>query len=66
MTSSPFVRRQKQVRILEALDLAEQNGFPAWVSVEPKKFEGTFKNVPARDEIAYEINEALIVERYSR
>ena len=49
-----------------ALELAQQNGFPGWVSVEPKKFEGTFKNVPARDEIAYEINEALIVERYSR
>ena len=59
-------KAQKQVRIAEALELAQQNGFPAWVSVEPKKFEGTFKNVPARDEIAYEINEALIVERYSR
>ena len=56
----------KQARIAEALELAQQNGFPGWVSVEPKKFEGTFKNVPARDEIAYEINEALIVERYSR
>ena len=59
-------KAQKQARIAEALELAQQNGFPGWVSVEPKKFEGTFKNVPARDEIAYEINEALIVERYSR
>ena len=59
-------KAQKQARIAEALELAQQNGFPGWVSVEPKKFEGTFKNVPARDEIAYEINEALIVERDSR
>ena len=59
-------KAQKQARIAEALELAQQNGFPGWVSVEPKEFEGTFKNVPARDEIAYEINEALIVERYSR
>ena len=59
-------KAQKQARIAEALDLAQQNGFPAWVSVEPKKFEGTFKNVPARDEVAPEINEALIIERYSR
>ncbi len=59
-------KAQKQTRILEALDLAGQNGFPAWVAVDVKKFEGTFKSVPARDEIAYEINEALIVERYSR
>ena len=59
-------KAQKQVRIIESLELAQANGFPAWGSVEPKKFEGTFKSIPARDEIAYEVNEALIVERYSR
>lgn len=59
-------KAQKQNRVVEALDLAQQNGFPAWISVEPKKFEGTFKNVPARDEVVPEINEALIIERYSR
>ena len=52
--------------IAEALELAQQNGFPAWVEVDAKKFTGTFKNAPARDEIAPEINEALIIERYSR
>ena len=59
-------KAQKQARIIEALELAQQNGFPGWVSVDAKKFEGTFKNVPARDEVAHEINEALIIERYSR
>mgnify|MGYP000532639045 CR=1 FL=1 len=59
-------KAQKQVRIAEALELAQQNGFPAWVEVDAKKFTGTFKNAPARDEIAPEINEALIIERYSR
>ena len=57
---------KKQVRIVEALELAGQNGFPAWVSVDAKKMEGTFKNVPARDEIAPDINESLVVELYSR
>lgn len=58
---------QKQARIAEALELATTNGsIPAWVEVDVKKFEGTFKNVPARDEVAYEINDALIIERYSR
>jgi len=52
-------KAQKQARIAEALELA-------WVEVDVKKFEGTFKNVPARDEVAYEINDALIIERYSR
>ena len=39
------VREQskKQVRILEALSLAEQGGMPSWVAVDAKKFEGTFK-----------------------
>ena len=59
-------KAQKQARIAEALELAQANGLPSWVEVDAKKFEGTFKNVPARDEVAYEINDALIIERYSR
>ena len=57
---------KKKTRIIEALDLASQNGFPGWVSVDAKKMEGTFKNAPARDEITGDINEALVVEFYSR
>ena len=57
---------KKQVRIVEALALAGQNGFPAWVSVDATKMEGTFKSLPAREEIAHDINEALVVELYSR
>ena len=55
-----------KVRIVEALALAGQNGFPAWVSVDATKMEGTFKSLPAREEIAHDINEALVVELYSR
>jgi small subunit ribosomal protein S4 len=62
------VREQskKQVRILEALNLAEQGGMPSWVTVDAKKFEGTFKSMPERSDIAGDINESLIVELYSR
>ena len=62
------VREQakKQARILEALSLAEQSGLPSWVSVDTKKFEGTFKQMPERADIAGDINESLIVELYSR
>ncbi len=59
-------KSQKQARIADALELAAQIGFPAWVSVDAKKFEGTFKAVPARDEVAQDINESLVVEYYSR
>ena len=59
-------KSQKQARIADALELAAQIGFPAWVSVDAEKFEGTFKAVPARDEVAQDINESLVVEHYSR
>ena len=50
----------------EALSLAEQGGMPGWVAVDAKKFEGTFKGMPERSDIAGDINESLIVELYSR
>ena len=62
------VREQskKQTRVQEALQLAGQVGFPAWVEVSTDKAEGTFKKVPDRDEFGADINESLIVELYSR
>lgn len=59
-------KAKKQARIVEALSLAEQGGIASWVSVDAKKFEGTFKQVPERADIAGDINESLIVELYSR
>ena len=59
-------KARKQVRIAEALSLAENVGMPGWVSVDSKKMEGSFKAVPERSEIAADINESLIVELYSR
>ncbi|MFZ4287072.1 30S ribosomal protein S4 [Variovorax sp. HJSM1_2] len=59
-------KSKKQNRIVEALQLAQQVGLPAWVEVSVEKAEGTFKKVPDRDEFASDINESLIVELYSR
>ena len=59
-------KSKKQGRILEALQLAQQVGIPAWVEVNADKGEGTFKKIPDRDEFAADINESLIVELYSR
>ena len=59
-------KAQKQVRVQDALSLAEQSGFPSWVSVDKSKMQGTFKSVPERSDIAADINESLIVELYSR
>ena len=59
-------KSKKQNRIVEALQLAQQVGMPAWVEVSVEKAEGTFKSVPDRDQFAADINESLIVELYSR
>ncbi len=59
-------KSRNQNRVKEALELAKQIGFPAWVDVATDKAEGTFKKVPDRDEFGSDINESLIVELYSR
>ena len=59
-------KAKKQVRIAKALALAQQGNFPSWVTVDAKKFEGTYKTSPDRNEIANDVNESLIVELYSR
>jgi len=56
----------KQNRVIEALQLAQQVGLPAWVDVNVEKAEGIFKAIPDRDQFAADVNESLIVELYSR
>ena len=59
-------KARKQARIQDSLNLAEQNGFPSWVSIDKTKMEGVLKSLPERSDIAADINESLIVELYSR
>ena len=59
-------KAKKQARIQEALSLAEGIGFPSWVQVDAKKMEGMFKNMPERSDLSSDINEALVVEYYSK
>lgn len=58
-------KARKQARIAEALELAAGT-MPSWVAVDAKKFEGTFKNLPERQEFTPDVNEQLVVELYSR
>ena len=55
-----------QSRIMDALNLASQSGFPSWVDVDAQKFSGKFKAMPDRGDVAQDINESLVVELYSR
>ena len=60
-------KAQKQMRVKESLTLAEQmNLSPSWVEVDSNKFAGVFKAVPDRADLPSDINEALIVELYSK
>ena len=59
-------KAKAQLRIQDALQLAEKVGFPSWVEVDVKKMAGTFKGAPDRSEFAQDINESLVVELYSK
>ncbi|TCV91792.1 SSU ribosomal protein S4P [Luteibacter rhizovicinus] len=55
------LRVQEAATVYDTMDLR-----PSWVEVDSKKFAGTFKAVPDRGDLPADINEALIVELYSK
>lgn len=55
-----------QSRILAAVEVAKNLGFPEWVEVDVSKLQARFKQEPERDQLSAEINEQLIVELYSK
>jgi small subunit ribosomal protein S4 len=59
-------KSRAQARIAAALAIATQVGLPEWVDVDDKKFTGTLKALPDRDQILPDINENLVVELYSK
>ena len=60
-------RASRQLSVQEALTISAQMDLvPAWIDVDAKKFSGVFKSVPERSDLPSDINEALIVELYSK
>ena len=60
-------KAQKQLRVQESLTVSAQMDLsPSWIEVDAKKFAGVFKAVPDRADLPSDINEALIVELYSK
>jgi small subunit ribosomal protein S4 len=59
-------RSKQQLRIKDALGVAEQYGFPVWLDVDTEKMKGIFKSAPDRSELGTDINEQLVVELYSK
>ncbi|MDZ5712490.1 30S ribosomal protein S4 [Jeotgalibacillus haloalkalitolerans] len=59
--------REKSQKLNIVQEAVELNSFtPEYVSFDADKLEGTFTRFPERNELAADINEALIVEFYSR
>src|SRR5690554_5858 len=59
-------KAKNQARIQNALAMAANRGGVAWIDVDGKKMEGTFKALPARGDLTADVNDALIVELYSK
>lgn len=59
-------KAKNQTRIQQSLEIAANRGDIAWVDVDSKKMEGTFKALPERGDLSADINENLIVELYSK
>lgn len=59
-------KSKKQQRVIDALAIAEQYGFPVWVEVSSKTMSGTFNSLPDRADLGSDINEQLVVELYSK
>ncbi|HSJ47465.1 MAG TPA: 30S ribosomal protein S4 [Gammaproteobacteria bacterium] len=57
---------RKQLRIQNALEMAQQRGFAEWIQVDTKGMTGVYKSRPERAELPAEINEHLVVELYSK
>lgn len=59
-------KAKKQERIINAMSVAEQLGFPEWMDVNSSSLSGEFKRDPERDELPADIEEHLVVELYSK
>ncbi len=55
-----------QFRIKNALDISGQLGISDWLLVDEKKFSGTVKSIPDREDVLPDIDENLVVEFYSK
>ena len=60
-------RARKHLNVQEAVTLSQQMDLvPSWCDVDSNKFSGVFKAIPDRADLPSDINEALIVELYSK
>ena len=59
-------KSKAQLRIKNAVQVAEQRTIPEWLDVDVSKLTGVFKSIPERNDLSSDINEHLVVELYSK
>jgi len=62
----PTANAKEQLRVKAAFAAQETRDFPEWISVNSSAMSGTIKNLPERDQISGTLNEALVIELYSK
>lgn len=59
-------KAKNQLRIKNAVEIANQRADVEWLEANASKLEGSMKRLPERDDLSADINENLIVELYSK
>ncbi len=59
-------KAREHLRVKAAVEAASQRGVADWVDVDLQSLQGTFRELPARDQLDPGIHEQLIVELYSK
>lgn len=62
----PSAKAKEQLRVKSAFASTASRGYPEWLAVEASTMKGTVKNLPERDQISASMNEAMVVELYSK
>jgi len=62
----PSPAAKEQLRVKTAFTNTTNRGIPEWINVDSAKMSGTIVNLPDRDQISSSLNEALVVELYSK
>lgn len=65
-TVSVVPSSEQSVHFIQVQKSAPQQKLPAWISLDPKKLEGTILHVPIGEELPQGLQVHLIVEYYSR
>ena len=59
-------KSRKVQKVVDALAQLDRSPLPAWIEIERDNFKGKITAVPARSDIAADVDEQLIVELYSK